>query len=160
MELTEKDFKKMVERNKATHSHSEAFCLMIYYCKELDETEVLWNSRDGVTPFVIGNKAGTNMMQHVDWEKDVYRPDYVPEIDSRIFVDLTYEMALEIAHINVERWWDDSELSMRHHDYLGPLGKEDAAKSLADDMMKPAGQPTVIIVTHEVQQEFSNREDE
>lgn len=35
------------------HLHKEAFCLMLYRGVESGEEEWLWNSRDGVTPFII-----------------------------------------------------------------------------------------------------------
>lgn len=33
------------------YRHAEAFCLMTYLCKGCGHREVIWNSRDGVTPF-------------------------------------------------------------------------------------------------------------
>ena len=38
------------------HNHREAFCLMWYACP-CGHAERYWNSRDGVTPFMIGCEA-------------------------------------------------------------------------------------------------------
>ena len=42
----------MKESNEE-YKHAEAFCLMKYRCEKCGQAEVVWNSRDGVTPFII-----------------------------------------------------------------------------------------------------------
>lgn len=85
--------------------HAEAFCLMWYRDKVTGERERLWNSRDGVTPMFIGSTAG-NEASHVDWHLDECRPNHVPKIGDRIFVDLTLERAREYRRVFVDKWWD------------------------------------------------------
>lgn len=91
------------------HQHKEAFCLMKYAAEDGSEVEWIWNSRDGITPFCVANRAGTRMLQHVDWHLDRYLPNYQPQPSERIFVDLTPERALQRATAKVEYWWERPE---------------------------------------------------
>ena len=72
------------------HIHSEAFCLMHYKCENGDcgVVEKIWNSRDGVTPFLITCRCCGETMSHVWWDKDQYMPEYIPEVNQRIFYSL------------------------------------------------------------------------
>lgn len=78
------------------YQHAEAFCLMKYTSDDGTEEEIIWNSRDGVTPFVITLRSGKTAM-HRDWGADQCVPDYKPLPGSRMFVDLTEERAREIG---------------------------------------------------------------
>ena len=49
------------------YNHKEAFCLMQYQCEKCGGLEYLWNSRDGVTPFMLGCIKCDGMMQHINW---------------------------------------------------------------------------------------------
>lgn len=73
------------------YNHGEAFCLMKYRGEKSGRIEWLWNSRDGVTPFMIGGTViiggQREMMQHVDWPEDARVPNYIPPIGSRVFMD-------------------------------------------------------------------------
>ena len=114
----------------SSHQHREAFCLMQYQADDGTEVEWIWNSRDGVTPFVITLRSGKSA-RHVDWSGDIYAPDHRPQPGDRIFVDLIPERAIERRRAFVDRWWDDPEMPMSQHSFLGPLGKEGAARHLA-----------------------------
>jgi hypothetical protein len=95
------------------HKHPEAFCLMRYRADNRQLEEVIFNSRDGVTPFVITMRDGTPGT-HIDWRGDVYAPDHQPKVGDRIFVDLSQERAREIARGNAEHMWDrpaDADIS-------------------------------------------------
>jgi hypothetical protein len=83
------------------YQHAEAFCLMKYRSDDGTEEELIWNSRDGVTPFTITLRSGKRAT-HADWQNDRRLPDYQPPAGSRIFVDLTPERAREIAERNVD----------------------------------------------------------
>lgn len=87
------------------YRHKEAFALMWYQDETTGERERLWNSRDGVTPYVIDSKHG-NFAKHVDFELDDCQPSHTPTIGDRIFVDLTLERAREHRRAYVEKWWD------------------------------------------------------
>jgi len=72
--------------------HIEAFCLMIYKCESCNTIEILWNSRDGVTPFTINCRQCNGMASHNYWAMDVRIPEYKPFEGQRIFVDSQYEI--------------------------------------------------------------------
>ena len=126
------------------HKHTEAFRLMKY----LDETgtvfELIWNSRDGVTPFIVRAADGTEL-RHVDWRSDLYAPDYEPAIGQRIFVDMTEARAREIASRGVEHWWDHPE----HAAKKSFTTKEELARILFEDVYW-RGAPDLVVVTDEV----------
>lgn len=115
---------------KQPFNHKEAFCLMKYRDAHGNE-EIIWNSRDGVTPFIVRNKQG-NEAQHVDWNRDVFAPNHTPAIGDRIFVDLTRERAREIALRRVETWWDGGENVPPMSEYYD--SKEEAIESIIAGM--------------------------
>jgi len=63
--------------------------------------EWIWNSRDGVSPFCLMSPQGLEA-RHVEWSRDRYAPNHVPEIGDRIFVDMTPDRAKQLA----ETWFD------------------------------------------------------
>jgi len=71
------------------HEHPEAFKIMTYSCGL--HTERIWNSRDGVTPFIVECLHCARDSQHVEWQRDMYNPYFKPAVGSRIFCDLTIE---------------------------------------------------------------------
>jgi hypothetical protein len=89
------------------YQHSEAFCLMKYRSDDGTEEEIIWNSRDGVTPFVITLPSGKTA-SHVDWHEDRRVPDYKPPVGSRMFVDITEEHARTSAEHNAAAWWEQT----------------------------------------------------
>lgn len=126
------------------HTYHEAFMLMKYATRDGSETELLWNSRDGITPFVIPSKTGREM-SHVDWPADRYLPDHKPKSGDRIFIDLTPVEAEKLAAEQVERWWSHHEhpMSLRYE------SKEEAVKILAKEMLErwlPGGSPDIAVV--------------
>jgi len=131
---------------KGKHDYGEAFMLMRYE-DDIGNVEVIWNSRDGVTPFIVSSRAGRRMT-HKNWHADVYAPDHEPQAGDRIFTDLTREELLEIEKINVNEWWDDEELPMKDHPVLGPLGKDGAAKYMANESWQE-GMPNIVEVGSE-----------
>lgn len=64
----------------------DAYKLYKYQSNVTGLVEWIWNSRDGVTPFGLIGKDGTEA-QHVDWHEDLYCPNYVPAVGTRIFAD-------------------------------------------------------------------------
>lgn len=85
------------------YNHREAYCLMKYRSDDGTEEEIIWNSRDGVTPFTLTLRSG-KIATHVDWQLDRRVPDYVPKSGERIFIDLTKERAMELAARHLENW--------------------------------------------------------
>ncbi len=92
------------------HRHAEAFMLMLYRADN-GEYENIWNSRDGVTPFVVTLRSGAEA-RHVRWATDIYAPDHVPEEGERVFIDLHPERALEIATRKVDTYWEHPKYPM------------------------------------------------
>ena len=87
------------------YTHAEAYCLMKYVSRDGKHVEWLWNSRDGVTPFIIFDENGEEM-NHTDFFLDRYLPNYQPEAGERVFVDMTPERARERAAKHVDAHWD------------------------------------------------------
>ena len=84
--------------------HKEAFALMNYKC-DCGHQEVLWNSRDGVTPFCIPCpicKDGMGM-SHVNFHLDRYDILYPVQKGARYFANMTIERARFLAVRNVDQ---------------------------------------------------------
>ena len=128
------------------YNHVEAFCLMKYQSKDGQITEMLWNSRDGVTPFGIRSKDGTTELFHVEWQRDVCCPDHKPQKGDRIFVDLTPEKARFYAERNVENNWDRPSYPMSEMYET----KEEAIEKVSSSYLVQKGSPDVITVGEEV----------
>lgn len=115
-----------VTGNQTKHNHAEAFMLMQYRCKN-NHTVMIWNSRDGVTPFMIKCQVEQcgEYAEHVNWGADFYHPKYQPRIGSYIFVDLTEERALLMAQRNI------ALAKASGHEYS--MGPEELAKSFMNE---------------------------
>lgn len=137
---------------KFGHAHGEAFCLMAYASRDGSRREVLWNTRDGVTPFGLHAEDGVELF-HATWVLDVYAPAFIPPVGMRVFVDLTEEAARTHAAEQVERDWDHPEYPMRE----AFASKGDAVGVLTASNMERPGQPDVVTVTEEMQREFVAR---
>ena len=122
------------------YQHNEAFCLMQYQSDDSSETEIIWNSRDGVTPFVIHLRSGKEA-RHVRWSEDHCDPDFKPPLGMRIFVDLTPQRALEQAQKNAKRYFEHPEFADLARDQYGSV--QELAASLADSYLQP-GAPDLI----------------
>lgn len=118
--------------------HKEAFCLMKYATDDGSEVEWLWNSRDGVTPFIIRSRTGKEM-HHVDFHLDRPVPHYQPLDSERIFVDLTPERAELFARRRIERYWNDMPFPMSQAFET----QEQALDVLVKEMLRP-GAPDII----------------
>lgn len=86
------------------YNHKEAFCLMLYKCEKCGKVEQLWNSRDGVTPFIINCIDCGGEAIHIEWNSDRCVPDYRPYPGQRIFVNMTREKAEEIAKKRIKHY--------------------------------------------------------
>jgi hypothetical protein len=124
-----------------SYAHAEAFCLMRYLADDgSGEDEVIWNARDGVTPFVISLRSGKTAI-HVGWRNDECAPDFVPPPGSRMFVDLTPERARQHAERNVKSW-NEEQGSWPEEDRTFMPSVEDLAK----DYLFPPGAPDLVEV--------------
>lgn len=158
--LGKKEFETMMmiqrRREKALEArgvkHVEAFCLMQYLDEVTADVEVLWNARDGVTPFTITSKAG-NSATHVRWEEDQFAPNHVPSIGDRVFVDLTEEHARALRIQYVEEYWDSGEYKLCDRYST----KEEAVEELVAADMLQKGRPCVLVVDEDFLAELSVR---
>lgn len=135
-------------RTSELYNHAEAFCLMHYVGDVSGRAEVLWNSRDGVTPFVIVSNWGGRTeepMAHRVFSMDRRVPTYVPPVGSRIFVDLTPERARERARLTAE-----SFLRMRGE----VIDEEEIFKGL---MVNVPGAPDIVVVDEAIHRRFQAR---
>ena len=91
---------------KFQFEYAEAYALMTYSAEQMeDESEVIWNSRDGVTPFVITLRSGKTATQ-TRWNDDVRSPGHKPAVGDRIFVDLTWEDGMALARQRAHGLWE------------------------------------------------------
>lgn len=130
------------------HQYKEAFCLMLYRDTQGNE-EVIWNSRNGVTPFTVQSKQGS-MADHVEWYRDRCDPDYDPPIGSRVFVDQTEERAREQASVYVDKQWDQPVGSFTDIRKIFTT-KEEAIQGLTKEWFRP-GAPALLEVTEGLKQ--------
>lgn len=133
----------MIEKE---YTHREAFCAMKYKCDKCGIEEHIWNSRDGVTPFMVSCHACVlngeeGSMQHVEWNRDLCIPQYKVLKGQRVFIDLTKEMARKYTAMKVVHWWGEHGMSERY----------DSPKAAFDALMedwKPDGTPDVMVVPY------------
>lgn len=88
------------------HEHGEAFALMRYDCRACSNSEITWNSRDGVTPFVMHCPECGGDMVHVDWGSDIYAPDHIPEPGQGVWIDLPDSLKPAVARARIEAYKD------------------------------------------------------
>lgn len=113
------------------YRHPEAFCLMQYKDEVTGEIEIVWNSRDGVTPFMIPSRRGNNSV-HCNWRNDIRAVNFRPAPGMRIFVDIEPRMILANTINYVNLHWD-----LHLHPFYMPMRysfktKEEAIKALID----------------------------
>lgn len=128
----------------ANFQHKEAFCKMKYVCEACGAVEYLWNSRDGVTPFMIScdQQGCDGHMQHKNFSQDrvMFSPDN--EIN-RIFVDMTVEEAKRLAEEGFEK---RGRRMMEDWPHLKKLGKEKMIESAFEDFYRDGEAPNIIYV--------------
>ena len=132
-------------RPASPYNHAEAFCVMTYTADDGSETEQVWNSRDGVTPFVITLRSGKRAT-HTNWAADRRMPpDWTPPRGMRRFVDLTTQRAREHADTSIERWLADADPDIAAM-ALSRFGgdRDTAAAELAGAYLTSPGAPDLI----------------
>lgn len=123
-----------------SHNHCEAFRLM-KYVDTAGNVEWIWNSRDGVTPFIVMSPAGLESM-HEDWARDPYIPNHFPKLGDRVFVDLTEARAREKAIEFVDKFWADAKYPMSE----SFVTRDEAVQSYIDTWIEDKGSPDIIVV--------------
>lgn len=121
---------------------------MWYECEDCGHSERLWNSRDGVTPFIVSCQKCGGAAQHVAWHLDERRRNHQPKPGERMFVDLTPERARQSAATYVERFWDgdpDNGVPPMREAFPGKT-KEEAAEHFATEWCSRPGAPHIVTV--------------
>lgn len=146
------------QRTSRGHLHAEAFMVMRYEGAG-GRREWIWNSRDGITPFCVQSADGQVDLQHGNWHLDRYDPFHVPAIGSRIFVDMTEEIARPRAVAYVDRHWDDDEMPMSSHPMFASLGKTGAVEHFVKEWVADWGghSPCVVVVSEALHAQFKAR---
>lgn len=131
------------------HDHKEAFTEMTYAANgETAGVSIrIWNSRDGVTPFVVSIDG--REYTHVDWQNDRYLRWHRPKVGDSIFVSHTKESFLEVFRAVVEKHWDapGSHPLSKHPNASG--GKECVALTMAYREWQPDA-PRLVEVDEEM----------
>ena len=98
------------------HLHKEAFHLMWYECEKCKCRERLWNSRDGVTPFMLNCTICSGLMQHIAWRSDEYAPNFMPAKGQRVFIDTPKDIFALYMKARVQEYWDHPDPNVRMRD--------------------------------------------
>jgi hypothetical protein len=84
--MNKRQFRRQSKKGQGmTHHYPEAFKIMQYQCEKCGEIELIWNGRDGVTPFTIQSKCCGYFASHINWFNDVYKPHHNPQSGERVF---------------------------------------------------------------------------
>jgi hypothetical protein len=134
------------------HVHGEAFKLMTYASGDRQTIEFIWNSRDGVTPFVVTARDGVTQLTHVDWHGDKYQPYRIPEVGERIFVDLTAARAVAAGRRNAERFWNDPAYPAAQDPRYADV--HDLARQLTAAYLEQPGSPDLVEVDEQLRSTF------
>lgn len=122
-------------KQEPTYKHKEAFCLMTYRSLDGSITERVWNSRDGVTPFMILSKCKKHEMEHVSWEDDKCTPEHSLKDGERYFTGVDREYQECWIDSMIEKYWSNERFKEIYE------SKENARKLLATEC--PIGSPCV-----------------
>lgn len=132
--------------------HAESFALMLYQNKVTGRAEVLWNSRDGVTPFLINDheapaelvaafaerrksedfdprtEVDPGLMAHANIHDDSFMPNFIPPVGMRFFV--SWSDASEAYKAETEERWKERLMQLppevrAEHEKGPPFGYRD-----------------------------------
>lgn len=121
------------------YQQPERFCLMQYQCEKCGHLEVIWNSRNAVTPFCVPCDLPEcdGMKQHVNWQAD-RQWNSLPPPAGRVFVSITREDARDLA----ERKWE--ALSKRGDWPLPDQPRSEVLVDWAEHIYGDGSQPHVV----------------
>ncbi|KKN10370.1 hypothetical protein LCGC14_1037310 [marine sediment metagenome] len=119
------------------HLYGEAFNLMTYECEKCLKKEVLWNSRDGVTPFIIRCRHCQGEAKHINWSGDLYAPKHLPKRGDRVFLTMPSAINIILNKSMVAERWEHGEYPMKERFET----QEEALEVMAGDAQK--GEPLV-----------------
>lgn len=90
-----------MDETKTEHRYGEAFCLMLYQGKDSKRIVDIWNSRNGVTPFMVDIDG--EQYQHIEFRMDRRVPDHRLRPGDYFFRDVTELDAARYAALVVDR---------------------------------------------------------
>lgn len=122
------------------YHHKEAYCLMAYQCEDCGYVTNLWNSRDGVTPFITKCLSCGRPSQHVHFHLD--KPfKKLPHTASGVFINTTKEKAIEISH----KFWDKhGDKLLEEYEHLRKIGKDELIKNKINEIYRDGKQPYLL----------------
>lgn len=84
------------------YKHAEAFCLMHYQCESCGHKQIIWNARDGVTPFTTSCEKCGKASNHIKFDEDKRVPDHILKPGDLYFDDLKLKeyIPLTIKRLN------------------------------------------------------------
>lgn len=143
---------------KNGHQHGEAFCHMIYEGRSrAGEIRLrIWNSRDGVTPFMTLSHEYGIQLQHAHFQLDKYDPHYKPKKGELIWVsydEASAKKAAEEAYashmefLNELRGMSDEEIENKYgYDVKAHVegflsDKEEYITTAMNEMLTQHGEP-------------------
>lgn len=133
--------KKESVKKLKKYNHTEAFCLMMYHCESCGKYETLWNSRDGVTPFIIGCAECGGQMQHIRMAFDRQVTDHILNKGDRVFIDMPESLKEPFARKSLNAY-KDSE----HYDKHMSKSDEEQVKEIVDNMNE--GEPFIVTIQY------------
>lgn len=121
------------------YNHMEAFKVMEYQCADCGQSEMIWNSRDGVTPMFLSGclTCGGEKVAHVNWKDDRFEPDHIPQPGERVWIDMPDELRMPTARARMKSF-DGTE-----HEEKDPVVRESTIRSIAINF--PHGSPWLIV---------------
>lgn len=123
--------------------HPEAFCVMYYASDDGTEGELVYNARDGVTPFVISLRSGktaTHAMHQVLDKR--MPPTWMPPAGLRVFLDLTPARARWHATRNADRHLADPALAQEFTTVYGD--RDTGIADMAASYLEQPGAPDLV----------------
>jgi len=97
-----------VEQCFKNSTYPEAFKVMRYGCKKCRNVQLVWNSRNGVSPFSIGCSCGGSA-DHIQWERDKLCIEVdvaIMEGAKKMFISPSPERYVEFVKEHVQKNWD------------------------------------------------------
>lgn len=74
----------MQHRKNARYNYSDAYKLITYQSDDGTESEDIWNSRDGIVPFMVPSRTSGKHLVRFDWMNERRYRQYTPKPGSRI----------------------------------------------------------------------------
>lgn len=125
-------------------NHAEAFCWMEYQCEKCGYRELIYNTRDGVTPFVVACSKCGGSSSHINWNRDFCDPDHKPLPGERVFVNITRDKAKEYAEKRLRLF---REKGVHLPPEEGSPEYKDLLERLISDIYGEGDSPTSVIIT-------------